>query len=128
MTILYHIVQVSMKEPLQNLTTTHFQKFEEEFLPKINQTWLIVVQEKSIGRLRLENNGDSVHIGGIQILPEFQNLGIGSDILDKLIIDTKQQSLTLNVHKTNTKAIKFYISKKFEIISETLTQYKMKYS
>ena len=97
-----------MKEPLQNLTTGHFQKFEEKFLPKINQTWLIVVQDKSIGRLRLENSVDSVHIGGIQILPEFQNLGIGSDILDKLIIDTNQQSLTLNVHKTKTKAIKFW--------------------
>ena len=128
--ILYQIVQVSMKQPVESLTSLHFQEFKEEFLPKINQTWLILSQDKPIGRLRLENNGDSIHIGGIQILPEFQGGGIGGDILDKLIIQAIQnhQSLTLTVHKTNTKAIKFYHSKKFKITKETDAQYEMQFN
>jgi GNAT superfamily N-acetyltransferase len=107
--------------------TQHYQNYVDEFFPQLCNTWLICAGNKPIGRLRVEENQASLFIGGIQILPEFQRQGIGTDICKNIIKRAKRSNkkVILWVHKVNTKAISFYRKLGFEITEEKVLQYKM---
>jgi ribosomal protein S18 acetylase RimI-like enzyme len=138
--LLYEITQISMahmsqKSPIEQKYTEeqkrkHFQNYIDEFTPELTNTFLIHFNDKTIGRLRVVRNATNIHLGGIQILPDFTGQGIGGFIVDQIIIEAnnKNQSITLLVHKTNHKAIKFYKNKHFKIVEETEKQYKMVYN
>ncbi len=139
LTVLYEITQKAMSDVeteihgQKNFTSkqqeSHYRKYIEEFKPLLPSTKLIKVKGQSIGRLRVEESEESLFIGGIQLLPEYQRKGIGKDIFTKLILAAKQQSkqVELWVHKVNSKAIKFYTSLDFVIIYETENKYQMAY-
>lgn len=82
-----------------------------EYLKQFEPDKIQVIQYKGkdIGRLRIVRDSNSIYIGGIQILPKYQNLAIGSAILNDLIEESKANNMpiTLEVHKTNQKGIHF---------------------
>lgn len=70
--LLYQITQIGMshfetQEQIftENQKAEHYQLYVEEFLPKIDQTSLDVVDGEVVGRLRLEESITQVHIGGV---------------------------------------------------------------
>lgn len=87
---------------------TELLKYKEKFDPKKIQ--VIRYQDRDIGRLRVERKTGSIYVGGIQILPIYQNRGIGSAILSDLIAEAGQVGvpLTLEVHEMNTDAYRLY--------------------
>ena len=129
--ILYEITQSSMEEinDHSNINRSddekisHYQKYVNDFSPKIDNTFLIEAENKIIGRLRLEITESNIHIGGIQNLPKFQGRGVGSKIINSLKKHNK--NITLMVHKVNKKAISFYQKHGFTIEIEKGTQFKM---
>ncbi len=136
MRLLYDITQISMAPMSQNINKQkyteqqkelHYKKYIIEFTPELSNTFLISCDYKIVGRLRVTKNLDSVHLGGIQLLPDYTGQGIGGFILDQLISEARQdnQNITLLVHKVNHKAIKFYKSRGFEIQKETEKQFEM---
>ena len=60
--------------------------------------------------MRIVRSAESIYIGGIQILPEFQNRGIGSAIVTDLIQESNSAGvpILLEVHEVNTKSLNFY--------------------
>ena len=83
-------------------------KYEEKFKPENIE--VIQYDGQDVGRLRVVKSEDSIYIGGIQILPEFQDKGIGTSILTDLVEESEKTGLpiVLEVHDVNEKAIGFY--------------------
>ena len=134
--LLYQITQIGMshletQEQIftENQKAEHYQLYVEEFLPKIDQTSLVVVDGEVVGRLRLEESITQIHIGGVQLLPQWTGKGIGTDIFEKLIQKSEKENLkiTLMVHKNNPRAIQFYEKLKFQKTQDTETQFKMEF-
>lgn len=85
-----------------------FQKYREKFeADKIN---VIQYQGEDVGRLRVVREPDSIYVGGIQILPEFQGKGIGTTLFGELIEESNKSGtpITLEVHDVNETAREFY--------------------
>lgn len=86
------------------------QKYKEKFVP--DEIQIIQHDGKDVGRLRVVRSPESIYVGGIQILPEFQGRGIGGAIFTDLIEESNISGLpiTLEVHDVNAKALTFYKS------------------
>ncbi len=104
-----------------------FAEYLKKFEPE--KTQVIQFKGKDVGRLRIVRSNESIYIGGIQILPEFQNKGIGSAIIKDLINESNSTKIpvTLEVHHVNEKAISFYKKLGFTETGKTERQALMKY-
>ena len=101
----------------------HLKKFESE---KVN---VIQCEGKDIGRLRVVRSEDSIYIGGIQLLPSFQGLGIGTAIMSDLIRESEQLGIPilLEVHYVNEAALSFYTKLGFKEVNRLEKKLEMKY-
>ena len=99
--------------------------FREHFQPENNQ--IIVLKGHDIGRVEVEYKKEAVHICNIQILPEYQNKGIGSFIILEIIGQAQRQRrpVTLQVLKVNP-ARQFYERLGFVVAGEDDAHFKMK--
>ena len=81
-----------------------------------------------IGRLRVVRE-DSIYIGGFQILPEYRGQGMGTAILDSLVLESEQTGvpIILEVFNDNTEALKLYEKMGFVITEENDKQKNMRY-
>lgn len=99
--------------------------FKENFEP--DKLKIITFDKKDIGIIVVENSDKDVFLRVIEILPEYQNKGIGrciiQDIIDKA--NNTNKVVFLYVLKVNP-AQSLYKNLGFEIISETITHYVMK--
>jgi len=104
-----------------------FAEYQQKFEPEKIQ--IIKYGNLSVGRLRVLYENERIYLGGLQILPEFQNKGIGAKILQNLTQESIKRNLPieLEVHKVNTKAIHFYKKFGFETFEETEKQFKMRF-
>ena len=105
-----------------------FKEYSKKFIPGKIQ----VIQWKGIdvGRLRVVRSSSKIYIGGIQILPKFQNKGIGSAIFKDLIQEAKDSKIPikLKVAMVNKVAKKFYEKLDFVKVGEKGADWMMKYS
>ena len=86
---------------------TEFEKFKAD--PTLPRCQIVQYQNRDVGRLRVVRNGKNIYVGGIQLLPAFQNKGIGSAIFADLIKESKKYRipLWLYVFLKNDKAFRF---------------------
>ena len=78
-----------------------------------------------IGMIIYYKENEIYFLDAIYIKEEYRNLGIGHNILNKLIKNQKKSIIQLWVFKDNIKAIKLYKNLGFEIIKETKKRYLM---
>ncbi|MGI8813096.1 MAG: GNAT family N-acetyltransferase [Pyrinomonadaceae bacterium] len=99
--------------------------FKENFQSEANQ--IIVLNTHDIGRIELHHKADEVRIGNIQILPEYQNKGVGRTVMLKIIRQAQQQNqcVTLQVLKVNP-ARQFYERLGFVVEGDDDAHFKMK--
>src|SRR5262249_34080406 len=66
-------------------------------------TYVIASEGKDVGRIRVVRTERHVLIAGIQILPEHQNKGIGSGVIQSLLHEGRARHIpvTLEVEKDN---------------------------
>ena len=88
-------------------------KYVKDILPNAD-IYVYVLGEQIVGFVGLNNN----YIEGIFVDINNQHNGIGTSLLDKIKED--KENLTLNVHKKNANAIKFYEKNNFIITSENI--------
>lgn len=71
---------------------------------------VILYKEQPAGRLWIGRTDEQIRLLDIAILPEFQNRGIGTTLLRKLLAESEQKNLPLRhmVFKPNTAALRFY--------------------
>ena len=91
------------------------------------QIQVIQVNGQKIGYLHLTQDNEVLFIANILILPEFQSLGIGSEIIDDLSVRAKNEKLglRLGVFKINSRARKLYERLQFIVYAETETHFLM---
>ena len=91
-----------------------FEKYKAKFNPDAIE--IIQYEGEDVGRLRVVRSPESIYIGGIQILPAFQNRGIGTALFADLITEARQlqKPIVLEVHDVNEAAISFYKKLGFE--------------
>lgn len=99
--------------------------FKEKFEP--DKLKIITFDKKDIGIIVIEDRDEDVFLRIIEILPEYQNKGIGKYIVQSLIDKAKNENkvVFLYVLKVNP-AQNLYKSLGFEIISEITTHYIMR--
>jgi ribosomal protein S18 acetylase RimI-like enzyme len=101
----YHVLKTSMREHVERVWRwdEEWQQayFREHFDPDHNQ--VIVVDGLDVGLLGTERRGDAIHVNRIYILPEHQNRGIGTHLLESILDQAAREGLavTLRVLRGN---------------------------
>lgn len=113
---------------LVNTSESHVKSVKENFY----ESQIILRDRKPIGLLKmavvaLNNTSKSLHIKQFQLLPAYQNKGIGSYVL--LVVKKRallmQLPITLNVLKSNP-AKTLYIRNGFQIEGKSRLEFKMR--
>lgn len=100
------------------------ERFREFLDPKMQK---IVVDGEVVGLLDVDRADDGLFIGTIELIPEMQGRGLGSSILQLLLLeaDAANVSVRLQVLKVNTRARRWYEALGFGTIGETETHHDM---
>jgi N-acetylglutamate synthase-like GNAT family acetyltransferase len=104
---------------------------EEKILDRINYYFedakIILLKDQKIGLLKLTKNETEIEIHQLQIEPNYQNKGIGKEIIQAIIqkASIKNIPVKLSVLKVN-KAQNLYKTLGFEIYDENEYSYFMK--
>jgi len=95
---------------------------------KLENNYLIKNKGTKIGWLSFKELHENININQIFILPEYQNKGIVTIIIDRIknIGKKKNKNISLRVLKCNMKALKLYEKLKFVKYEETKTHYLLK--
>ncbi len=111
---LFDVVRTAMK-PVYEASGQTVSSDEEAFIDfqrkfNLNDVSVIQLNGEDIGRLRVTRTHEHTFVGGIHLLPEHQNQGIGSSILFTLIQEAESTSvpIILEVRDVNTKALRLY--------------------
>ncbi|MFX1525485.1 MAG: GNAT family N-acetyltransferase [Promethearchaeota archaeon] len=101
--------------------------FSQNFNPEVLK--IIVKSEEEIGCISIIEEENRYILSLIEILPQFQNKGIGTRLINELLSNAIKQNkaVYLQVLKTNEKAQKLYKKLGFSIESSTDTHYEMVY-
>lgn len=83
----------------------------------------------SVGRLRVVRTQTSITLAGIQLLPSYQNQGIGSTLIEQLKCEADQQQVPLHisVEKDNPRAQRLYEHLGCQMIGEDANEYHLEY-
>ena len=101
------------------------QWFEEKFDP--GQIRIIQVDGVDAGQLKVERHELDVYLAQIEILPRFQNGGIGSHVIRSIVEDARKENkfVRLQVLRSNP-ARRLYERLGFSVQETTATHFKMK--
>lgn len=90
---------------------------EEEFKEAVEDELLYICQinNKIVGYALCYLEYDNIHIQDITVLPDYQNKGYGTQLI-QFIMDDSTKDITLSVFINNTGAIKLYKKLGFEIV------------
>lgn len=102
---------------------SYVDRFTNKFL---NDYKIIVKDGKNCGVFLIRDYEDGVLLDEIYLLPEFRNLGIGSDLISKEII--KHNKVYLWVYKSNVRAVALYKKLHFEVFDDKGERYLMLYN
>ncbi|MCC0680680.1 N-acetyltransferase [Clostridioides sp. ES-S-0005-03] len=94
----------------------NYNTVKNEYMP-ISETFVYDDEEEIKGFISIIDNE---FIGALFISTNYQNLGIGSKLLDYALKEYK--NLSLAVYKDNKKAVVFYIKKGFNIVKEQINE------
>ncbi|NJM07042.1 GNAT family N-acetyltransferase [Candidatus Gracilibacteria bacterium] len=111
---------------------TGFEEWTREtVLGNIPHCTLSVIEYDGIpiGRLRVLRDGTSITLAGIQLLPDYQNKGIGTTLVEQLKQEANLQHvpLYLSVEKDNPNALRFYGRLGCIISGEDEKEYNLEY-
>ena len=118
------LIEITASQINMHQIEAYFSKLSQEFLTDLKsqveiEKYLIKIEKlsnhivafeeiKIVGTLFYYSNDQTCFITHISVLPEYERLGIGSRIFNKLLETAKNENIELEVHPNNQKAIKFY--------------------
>ncbi len=123
--ILDRIHTENMKGYVEKVYPWNPTLFRDRFVPQDYQ--VIEFQDKIIGFLKILVFETDIYLGEIQIANQYQNQGIGTNIIKAIMVEAESNNkqLWLKVIKGNP-AEKLYRRLGFTIFEESLTHKKMK--
>jgi len=89
---------------------------------------IVKTDDQDIGMLKVKCNSDNWEIIQIQLLPDYQHMGIGTNLIQNLQMEATQQGIIvfLSVLKVNP-AKRLYERLGFEMVQENEQSYTMRY-
>ncbi|WP_445731857.1 GNAT family N-acetyltransferase [Mariniflexile sp.] len=128
--ITYRIKSKSIKEYVEKIWGWN-EPYQKEIHKKkfiASETKIIEQNQQKIGYLVLKETENEIYIENLLIEKEFQNLGIGKEVMEKIIekANSEKKLIRLQVFKINIKAQKFYGNLGFEKTSEMKNHIEMK--
>lgn len=114
-----------MKEAFLRMQLAAQRKEYEQRHPEAEYA-VVLVGGRPAGRIWIARPGDEVHLLDIALLPEFQNGGVGTVLLGRLMDEARAAGLPLRhyVFILNTEALRFYERLGFEVVGESGGAYK----
>jgi len=114
-----------------NLNKLELEELEEylnkEFIEYFDDYKIIEKDNEIIGMMCYYLGEDTYNLSSIYLRYRYRGIGIGYDLVKRIIDECNDKDIKLWVYKNNTKAIKFYSSINFKIDSETKDRYQMIY-
>ncbi len=100
------------------------QEYEQRF-PGAEYA-VVLVDGRPAGRIWIARSSEEIHLLDIALLPEFQNAGVGTVLLTRLIDEAQRTGLPLRhcVFVLNTEAMRFYERLGFVVTDESGEAYK----
>ena len=114
-----------MQQHVKRVYSWNPQLFRQTFNPQFIE--IILLNQVVVGMVQIVKKHKEIYLANLLVSPNFQNLGIGSLVLKKLIkqAETLQMPVTLQVLKKNP-AKRLYERFGFMVIQKTSTHYIMK--
>lgn len=99
------------------------QRFEQAFHPA--ELLIIQVEGADVGVLRVQDRAEEIFLAVIEVLPAYQNRGIGTQVIRELLsrAEREQKPVALQVLKANVDARRLYQRLGFGVTGETETHY-----
>lgn len=129
--ILFDLYCQVMKDYISEIWGWDQEWQANDFIKHFNPENITVVKEENIaiGYSQIEEQGNQLYIRMLLLLPNYQRIGIGSDLLNAAIEKASAQSkdISLQVFKINEQAKKFYEHHGFHVQGETPSCFTMVY-
>lgn len=128
---IFRVYKITMKPFIEKIwqwdDTAQRQRYEERF--SVSDYQIIQVNDKSIGVLSMSNMDSYDFLARIEILPEYQNQGIGTSIMQSLIQKARDRKkpIMLRVFKIN-RAKNLYERLGFQVIRQDDIHFDMLYA
>ena len=91
--------------------------YQEQFAD--SEFWILERAGLKLGRLYLDRRENEFRIVDISLMPNFQGMGLGSQILKAVMADAQSQQLPVTIHvEKNNPAMKLYKRLGFELIED----------
>lgn len=121
--LVYAIKKAAMQGYIEQVWGNWDERFQQEYHRKHFEptvTWIICLAQKEIGYLVVRDYPEYRNLESIHILPEYQDRGIGSGLMNELLAKAGQDKRPVRLHvlKINP-AVGLYNRLKFRIIGET---------
>jgi ribosomal protein S18 acetylase RimI-like enzyme len=91
------------------------RRFDQEY-PSGNVS-IVMFEGRRAGFLSVDPRSESVHVSLLLLEPEFQGLGIGRRVMDRVWVQSfeEQRPVTLSCFRSNQRALRFYEGIGFEV-------------
>lgn len=127
---LYSLLELTMKDYYIDTYGSWNDEIERNFFNESFNSLkyhILVYEEHDVGCIVITNNDSEIFINEIQILPQYQNRGLGREIFESIFKDSDRVGLPikLEVLKANRRACSFYYRMGFEKTGETQTHFIM---
>lgn len=118
-----------MREYIESIWGWHEEWQEEYFRRKFDPKGrqIIVIDGQDAGVLVLEERPDEVYLSLIELWPEFQGHGVGTEIIRGLLrhAHNRELPLVLDVLRSNNEALRLYERLGFKVVSEDESRFRM---
>lgn len=125
----YYVKKIVLKQYIETIWGWN-EDFQRQFHAEnyhLDNTFIIVVNERDAGTLEIKEDVNSIFISSLYILPEYQNRSIGTRIIEDYIAKARaaKKRVELEVLKLNTGAQKLYHRLGFALMERDDTKYFM---
>ena len=128
---LYDLHKEALKDYIE-VTWGWDEEWQQDYFQKkfdISERRIIQYQGNDIGCVTVRDEGSYLFLGYIAILPKFQNMGIGTVLVQQVIENAAQRDISVRLHVLRSNpARRLYERLGFIIIDETETKYIMEKS
>jgi ribosomal protein S18 acetylase RimI-like enzyme len=88
--------------------------------------WIAIYDGKPAGFVAVEKSENKNDLKAIYVLPKFQNIGVGKDLMNKVFdFFPISETIWIEVANYNHKAIKFYQKHGFEFVPNSADKYEI---